>query len=403
MPPKSKKRKLSSAAANDNSNNEKENQTLRPYLHHDTWFEILSWLSATCLYNIVSRVSNTWAAMIRRPCFVDKHLRRSRSGIFVQGNMINYFLEVISGNVEITEFELECPGMVYSSYQGVCLFYNYSTNADYVMNLVTTQSVEISRPVVVPKYRKSCNGMLNFSVIRDRCSGELKLVYAIQRNNGECSWYVQKLGIENSWKRISASHTSETIVDFPGMSIGGFVVYQVCNSVLVFDVSDETIRMICSPDIEHSQVTYIQMGNDLSCFSRKSERIFIHVLSDFHAGKWSLYHLLDYGFIPQQPLEFLHFLGWINNSEELLVRLCTFESCNVLGSCYKGSCYVTLVGSCFKSDHRYRFAVGDKWIYCTYNLKTKRITNLNKYITITALDRVQVHTNSLISWKPLQA
>lgn len=148
-------------------------------------------------------------------------------------------------------------------------------------------------------------------------------------------------------------------------------------------------------------MTYIQMGNDLSCFSRKSERIFIHILMDFHAGKWSLYHLLDYGFIPEKPLEFLHFLGWINNSEELLVRLCTFDSCYELGSCYKGSCSETYEGSCYKADYRNRVSHRDKWIYCTSNLKTKRITFLNKYIS--ELDRVRVHTNSLISWKPLQA
>lgn len=248
MPPRSRKRKLSSAAANEDPNNEEKNKTLMPYLPHDIWFKILSWLSATCLYNIMSRVSSTWATMIRHPCFVDTHLRRSRSGLFVQG-MMNHFLEVINGNVEITEFELECPGRLYSSYQGVCLFYNYATRADYVMNLVTTQIVEIFRPVVVPRYRARCTGMHNFSVIRDRRSGELKLVYAIQRYNGECSWYVQKLGIESSWKRISGSYMFAA-VDFPGLSIGGFVVYQVYNSVVVFDVSDETIKMICCPEID---------------------------------------------------------------------------------------------------------------------------------------------------------
>ncbi|KAK1375899.1 hypothetical protein POM88_032092 [Heracleum sosnowskyi] len=147
MPPRSRKRKLSSSAANDNLNNEKKNQTLVPYLHRDIWFEILSWLSATCLYNIIIQAR------------VPRH----------------------------TVFQL-------------------------------------------PRESE----MRNFSVIRDRRSGELKLVFAIQQYNGECSWYVQKLGIGYSWKRISGSHTFAD-VDFPGMSIGGFVVYQVSNNVVVFD------------------------------------------------------------------------------------------------------------------------------------------------------------------------
>lgn len=59
--------------------------------------------------------------------------------------------------------------------------------------------------------------------------------------------------------------------------------------------------------------------------------MFIHILKDFHAGGWILYHTLEYGYIPGRPLERQSSLGWMNNGEELLVRLYMFENCLNLG------------------------------------------------------------------------
>ncbi|KAK1353064.1 hypothetical protein POM88_052902 [Heracleum sosnowskyi] len=216
--------KISRASNKKDKNNNSETitdvQTLVPYLHHDIWFDILSWLSAICLYNIMSRVCNTWATIIRHPDFVEKHLLRSRSGIFIQGRTTR-FLDLTNNNVEITYIKLKYLGLMRCSYQGISLFYKNVTKANYVVNPVTMQLAQISPPDY--KY-SSYNG---YNVICDRCSGEFKLVFADQQWGGVCSWYVQKLGTENSWKKVSGRHKFSRM-EFPGLSVGGFYRLQVC-------------------------------------------------------------------------------------------------------------------------------------------------------------------------------
>lgn len=168
------------------------------------------------------------------------------------------------------------------------------------------------------------------------------------------------------------------------MSIGYFLVYVVASvSIVVLDVSDETIKIIHCPVVDRPP-TYVQMGNELSCISHHSGRIFIHVLKDFLAGSWSLFHILDYGCIHDEPPENHRFLGWIGNSDELIMRLC--KLCK-FGSCYNGG------GPCNIGTH--------EWKHFSYNLKAKRITYLDR--SISATDSVMVHTNTLLSWNALQA
>lgn len=55
--------------------------------------------------------------------------------------------------------------------------------------------------------------------------------------------YVQKLGTENSWKKISGGHRFGKL-DFPGMSISGFLIYRGRKGIVVLDVSVETVHRV---------------------------------------------------------------------------------------------------------------------------------------------------------------
>ncbi|KAK1379849.1 hypothetical protein POM88_026593 [Heracleum sosnowskyi] len=139
----------------------------------------------------------------------------------------------------------------------------------------TSQKVPMSNALLLP------------SVIHDRRSGEFKLaVFGLQLHIGLCSWYVLNIGIENSWKKISGDHKYGTVC-FPGLSFWGFLAYKVgiTSNIVTLDVSDETFHMICCPK-EDCSVTYLTMGNDLSCISQDSKRIYVHVLKEILPGKW---------------------------------------------------------------------------------------------------------------------
>lgn len=364
-----------------------------PHLHHDIWFEILSWLSASYLYNIVSRVCHTWATIIHNPYFVDMHLSRSRTGLFIQDIIKHtpppHTLELIDGfaiGSLITSNNF--PGLMHSSYQGVSLFCYSDRGTFYVINPVTMQFAQLSRPNVnqakIIRY--------SYSIIRDRRSRELKVVCACLQSQCAFTWYVQRLGIENTWKNIGEWKSGRGILTCPGMSIGYFMVYVVASvRIVVLDVSDESIRPIhCPvPIVDYTRLPcFVQMGNELSCISHDSGKILIHVLKDFLAGNWSLYLTLDYGCIHGEPLENHRFLGWLGNCDELLVRLCKL-------------CKLHKFGSCADIDPLiYTTVDTHEWKYFTYNIKAKRITYLDRSVSKT--DEVLVHTNSLLSWKTLQ-
>lgn len=230
----------------------------------------------------------------------------------------------------------------------------------------------------------------SYSAVRDRRSGEVKLVLACLERYGIRSWYVQKLGTKDSWKTISKGKIFGEL-EFPGISIAGFLIYIQWTDIVVLDVSLETIHRIYAPPTNNDfcPVTYLQMGtNVLSCISHDlhgSGRLYIHVLTEFLAGNWSLYKIVDYGNVCETPPENHRFLGWIrnrgessrNSHEELFVR-----------------CTLSPDSSYYKLSH-------DTCKYFTYNLETKRISSLlgvDYSLKFVEPGRVWVHTPSLLSW-----
>lgn len=289
--------------------------------------------------------------MIRQPHFVQTNLHRSKCGTlnFLDNRGYLYSVELYSSYVKARFLKVDVRWLLESTSQGLCVFYDSSARVMYVINPVTMQRAEISGyDFLIPPYTR-----YSLSAVCDRQSGEVKLVLAFaERSYYESAfWYVQKLGSENSWKKISAGHLVGGL-DLPAISIAGFLIYVLARKdIVVLDVSDETVHKICSPT-KVCPVTYRQMGKDaLSCISHDSGRIFIHALKEFPEGNWSLYKMIDYGDIPGVSPKCHYCIGWIG--EELLLR---FSFTNIL------------IGlDCIGWPE-------EKFEHFTYNLKTKKIT-----------------------------
>ncbi|KAL1329523.1 hypothetical protein HN51_046646 [Arachis hypogaea] len=328
------------------------------------FFNILTRLPATFLFSSARLVCKAWAAIICKTQFVDAHLRHAKSGVFLQSTRPTYgarFLEFKdNGAYQVTRLSSKYPGRILNSCDGLSLFLQYSTGALHVSNPVTNQEER------VPYLLGGENLMYPPCAIARVPHGEFKLFAAnVEKQAGVsvCHWYVLRLGIDNSWRKIG---TESGDFDFKCIPIytGGYDLYWVTERrVIVMDVAKETFKTFQLPQELQWHPHYLKMGDHLSSIVFVEQGFQVYIFEP-KSGKWTLYHQIGH-------------LNYPNGHEVLSEFFCVWVNQEVI----------------IKST----LAPSLRTLIFGYNVKTRNLRMLDA-IEVGAYDLAH-HSNSLVTWK----
>ncbi|KAI9074278.1 hypothetical protein K1719_043763 [Acacia pycnantha] len=334
----------------------------------DMLFDILTWLPAECLLSSARYTCKSWAALIRSSDFAEKHLLRSKLGIFLQSTKRPYgaqFLEVKdNGEFGVTTLNPDFPGRFVNSCDGLILLYENSSGVLHVTNPVTKQCVRVPMLLSHKLMYPPC------AIVRVPRTGEFKLFASrIVTESEVCysHWHVLRPGRDSSWTRI-AVETGDFEFRCTPIYTGGNDLYWITElRVIVMDVDRETFRQFPLPQGPHRwHSQYLKMENRLASIIFVGGEGFQMHTFDPDSGNWTLYHEMKHLDYPTDGIEFLSefFALWMN--EELIIKLILLPTLNTL--------------------------------FFSYDMKTGGRLKKIDAIQEGSFD-VGLHTNSLVSWK----
>ncbi|XP_054779715.1 uncharacterized protein LOC129287540 [Prosopis cineraria] len=337
-------------------------------LPEDALFDILTWLPAECLLSSARYTCKYWAAMICSSDFAEKHLLRSKPGIFLQSTKRPYgawFLDVKdNGEFGVTTLNPDFPGRFVNSCDGLIVLYENARGVLNVTNPVTKQRVKVPMLLSPNLMYPPC------AVVRVPRTGEFKLFASRVLTESEvcyCHWHVLRLGKDSAWTRISVEPGDFEFRCTPIYTGGNDLYWITEKRVIVMDVEKETFQQFPLPQGPHRwYAQYLKMENRLASVIWVAGEGFQMQVFDPDSGNWNLYHemkCLDY---PTGDIEFLSefFALWIN--QELIIKLILLPTLNTL--------------------------------FFSYDMKTGGRLKKIDAIQEGSFD-VGLHTNSLVSWK----
>ncbi|KAK9284048.1 hypothetical protein L1049_012308 [Liquidambar formosana] len=354
----------------------KERNTLNPYLHEDLIFNILVRLPADVLHKSMRLVCKGWANIIRHPLFIEAHLLRANTGIFVESidsPGCARFFEIKDGEVRVTELKRQFPRRMVASCEGVSLFTDpIDHRALYVANPATLQVTKLPYLNLPPNPL-----FFSSSIARISPTGQYKVVHAYKDSRKVCHWLLLTVGVDNSWRKIDchpAIGSGQIDLECFPVSVGG-VVYWIDfefyldgdNYFLAMDMGDETIHKVPIPSGRTDPCTYLKMGSYLSSFTLilpSTLQFEVCVLKDMCRGEWAKVYVINIGTgggIPRN-LFCVFPIGWINSDQILILEALTSQ--------------------------------GD--VLLAYNVETQE-TKLVDF-ELCGCEFSQIHTNSLVSW-----
>ncbi|XP_057496989.1 uncharacterized protein LOC130781691 isoform X2 [Actinidia eriantha] len=321
-------------------------------------FFILVRLPADILYNSAQYVCWQWYSIIRNPCFIYEHLRRSTtSGLFIQYDMLPYtpcFAELGKTNATVTEVSFPFPIEVLASCDGLVLFRDrQNRDGPALFSNKKNMTIRVANPLIkkvatVPPLTVQGYHYSFFSLVRARSTREYKVVFAYGSNlrieDFDCM--VVTLGKDHAWKLIKNNkkiHNSfRKLFCYRPLSKGGFLYWAHFDLpfVVTLDVESEMFYEFPSPVTlcvgGYNAVYYLTRGKSLSCmvqFLGSPGIMFWDVwdLCDPMSGEWKKLYRIEWDFKKSRSRQVFKGLlsrsvvktvflpiAWVNNGEMVL-------------------------------------------------------------------------------------
>lgn len=354
-----------------------EHNNIETYLHQELIFDILVRLPADDLHKSMRYVCKAWANLVIDPLFIEAHLLRANTGLFVES--VDYpscasFFEIKAGEFRMTELKGPFPGRMISSCDGVALFTDpIDHRCHHVANLVTKEVVTLPN-LDVPHNLD----YFSSSIARISLTGEFKVVHAYEYSNKVCHWLLFTVGVDNSWRQFDFCPAYEIgLLDmdcFP-VSAGG-VIYWIDFDIkldglcyfLALDMGDETFHKVPISSGRPEPLTYLKLGNYLSSFrfnQPNAMQFEVQILKDLRQGEWIKLYMINLDLGGDSPCDVfcVYPIAWLNADQILILDALTSRG-NLL---------------------------------LAYHVKTRETTILE--VGTSMHDFSQCHTNSLVSWK----
>ncbi|XP_027122450.2 uncharacterized protein [Coffea arabica] len=283
-----------------------------PYLSPEIIFNILVYLPADILYNVMRYVCREWYNIISSPTFIDAHLLKVDRGMLIKQIYpdcnIHYVKMVKHDLPEIIEVaSSHLPRYGISSCNGLVLMAKSQEENRYVANLVTKEVVTLPPPLAAAKANPS------FSGIGCTCSKKYKLVEFYFNHQGPLEGGILTLGIDREWRYLCRRNETREIDKFsfidllfkrPIASAEGILhwTHYKLPLVLNLDLETEILYTRATPKCsEMNRRTYMGTGRSL-CFMDYLGKFSweLWLLKDAETGEWDKLAIIDLG--PQEKM-----------------------------------------------------------------------------------------------------
>uniref|UniRef100_A0A5B6YYW5 F-box associated beta-propeller type 3 domain-containing protein n=1 Tax=Davidia involucrata TaxID=16924 RepID=A0A5B6YYW5_DAVIN len=316
------------------SNKKKWKNSCMAFLHEEIIFNILTWLPAEVLLNVMRYVCQQWYNIIHDPLFITTHLHRAKAGLLIQNIRHPYsahFVDVGGGDINSSKVKLRFPGKIMASHDGLLLFRDAKDDQIlHVANPITKKWVTLPPFNVTYKIASLKCGL---ACIPSTKEYKVLLSCKDEKNNRHC--LIVTVGINNAWRLVDTKHVCEAALltlDFFPRSVGGFAIWAFHENpyVLTLDVEAEIIHQLSVPRSCESKIcVYLVMGSFLSFITGHDSKLKMEVwvLTDFERGEWTkLYKIdlederlmLESTFYPNVEL---HPVAWLNHGELVIFRV----------------------------------------------------------------------------------
>ncbi|XP_059670749.1 uncharacterized protein LOC132316256 [Cornus florida] len=348
-----------------------------PFLPEGIIFDILVFLPAEILHNVMRCVCRGWYNVINSPEFISAHLQKSTNGFLIQSwnrpNVID-FVEIINvSGVRIRELRYEFRHPICASCDGLVLFKHDSNDLIFcVANLITNQILTLP-PLSEPIRNDLCTLVYGHSIKR------YKVVF-LDYTNVDLMCANFTVGTDTEWRPIDTKHIPNTNWNYSfsafsaPLSAGGYLYWTPRfreTFLLVLDVEAEILHRLPFPKVLNKKKSYFMVRESFLVLMVRIEKFLweVLVLTELNKGEWTRLYNIDLtgqsGMLSQHQnwsLEcYLFPLAWLKNGELVIFRI---------------------------SD--------TPRIYVLYNIKTKEVSSfsINKNFR-----SYHAHANSLVSLK----
>ncbi|KAM7486993.1 hypothetical protein LguiA_003002 [Lonicera macranthoides] len=238
-----------------------------PHLSKEIMFNIFLLLPADIIHDAIRYVSPVWFGIVHNPYFIDEHLLKSSTVLFIQNKKFPEFahsVEVRETDVKVTKIGYPFRGLVHASCDGLVLYGDLLNGYIlHVANPATKQHVRLPTLQSLNEYLiypQSC------ALVYAASTRDYKVVHAYQ--HGDWLWHclILTLGVNDTWREIE---TKEVFGVEKPISVGGFVYWTSHykdSTILVLDAETKGFHII--PPLKFGRnkryKSYLAMGSSLS-------------------------------------------------------------------------------------------------------------------------------------------
>ncbi|KAK2974971.1 hypothetical protein RJ640_009130 [Escallonia rubra] len=285
---------------NDCSTRKKSKRTRKtkaglPILPEEVIFNILLWLPAKVIYDLMRCVCREWYNIIRDSNFINAHLLRSTSGLLIhncRSPELAHFVEIKDSDVTVTEERYPLRISLCATCNGLVLYLDHLTGSHlYVANFVTKQQMLL--PMVT-----HCDALF-CSLAYSASTREYKVVHNYTDINGNFCFEILTVGVDKAWRPVRTEHLCcanlRTLCSI-SVCIGKFMYWAGGSSlcILSLDVETEMISLLPIPKGCNVRKNLIAIGNFLCMTTALSELSWdIWLLVDVKTGEWTKLHTID--------------------------------------------------------------------------------------------------------------
>ncbi|KAK3040383.1 hypothetical protein RJ639_026788 [Escallonia herrerae] len=285
---------------NDCSTRRKSKRTRKtkaglPILPEEVIFNILLWLPAKVIYDVMRCVCREWYNIIRDSNFINAHLLQSTSGLLIYNCRfpeLAHFVEMKDSDVTVTEERYPLPISVCATCNGLVLYLDDLTMSRlYVANFVTKQQMLL--PLVTHTDAIFC------SLAYSASTREYKVVHNYTDIKGNFCFEILTVGVDKAWRPVRTEHLCcanlRTICSI-SVCIGKFMYWAGGSSpcILSLDVETDRLSLLPIPKGCNVRKDLIAMGNFLCMTTVLSELSWdIWLLIDVKTGEWTKLHTID--------------------------------------------------------------------------------------------------------------
>ncbi|XP_059623284.1 uncharacterized protein LOC132266429 isoform X1 [Cornus florida] len=384
------------------SSRRKMKSSTPPFFPEEIIFNILLWLPAEVLYNVMRYVCRGWYNVINAPGFINSHLQKlTDDSLIIRSckSAISWFVGIHTSNTQIRQLRPEFgggfPRRMLCSCDGLLFLCCDDHKNFYVGNPITKQLLTL------PPISIMCHSLSSPQFTYARSTGRYKAHLLVTENvqSNFVSCLIFTVGTDSAWRSIDTKHMPDFFEYVKSLSTGGYIYYtsRIEPHLFALDADAEIFHQFTVPNVFHEAIrtnffhlstrfNYIVWKSFLACVAHSAEFVWeLWALTELNTGEWTRCFIIDLS-------------GHIGLIETL------FDYRNVI--CLKKDEYYELpldlrfipVTSLKKGELVIFRGVEPFQNYLVYNVKTGEVSSfvIGDCYGSSIFER---HVNSLVSWK----